>query len=146
MLGPSCLHLCYLCFTHPHCCSHLATVATGHTAHGAHPPYNPTYSHASLLLPPPPCSFYLAALATLVLLGALLMARILPSLCKVSEQLCEASHAKLMVQLQPVVVEHFNLLGGCLVGVGKFTRFKSVDGVAWVGEQAGGRLCTETLQ
>ena len=91
-----------------------AAGAAGRAAHGTHPAHN----HLAPLTPSP-CSFYLAALATLVLLGALLMARILPSLCKVSEQLCEASHAKLMVQLQPVVVEHFNLLGGCLVGVGK---------------------------
>lgn len=35
--------------------------------------------------------------------------------CILSEKMCEASHAQALVKLQPVVAEHFNLLGGVLL-------------------------------
>ena len=34
--------------------------------------------------------------------------------CILNETMCEASHAQVLVKLQPIVAEHFNLLGGIL--------------------------------
>ncbi len=59
--------------------------------------------------------FYMMAFGTLITMALLLGARVLPSLCMVNESWCAASHAQLLVKLQPVIAEHFNLLGGVLL-------------------------------
>ncbi|GAX82409.1 hypothetical protein CEUSTIGMA_g9837.t1 [Chlamydomonas eustigma] len=59
--------------------------------------------------------FYALSLGMVILMVLLLAARILPSLCLVSEHLCEAAPAKFVVKLEPVVAEHFKLVGGVLL-------------------------------
>ena len=38
-----------------------------------------------------------------------------PLRCILNETMCEASHAQVLIKLQPIVTEHFNLLGGVLL-------------------------------
>lgn len=59
---------------------------------------------------------YFLAACTLAFIGLLITARILPSVCEVSDfGLCKVSHAQLIMKLQPAVAEHFNLMGGVLL-------------------------------